>query len=371
MKTSLKHLGLVLSLSLLASCNGVLKLDCNDYEIALNNAIRNNDPDTVRGVLRRRKINIDIFCAEHNTPLLEAVVEGNLEIVRLLLDHGASMGRVPYGAGETPLVAAVLEENLKMVELLLDYGADVNLAVKKGRARRSFCNSQHAEAHATPGIFWGQYHRAPVRYVYHSNTTIEGGSPLIHAAKIGNTEIIKLLLQRKAKINLKDANGRTVFDYKGFYKPAIFLWAVSEGWDYGVQKFLERKEWPVDVLDENKDTALCLAALAGNRKLVKKLIELGAEPDHSNKRGRTPLMCAARSGDLPTVKAIIKEGVHMNAKDDKGWSALRYARYWNKDKNIANYLLEKGIAEYDPVKIAKTVTKDVVLKAAEKAIDKI
>ncbi len=306
-----------------------------------------------------------------NTPLLEAVLKDNLEIVRLLLEHGASMGRLPYGKGETPLVAAVLKKNLEMVELLLDRGADVNLTVKEGRAMRGYCNSQHAEANSTPGIFWGHTYRAPVTsvYLYLSSTQgpIEGGSPLIHAAAAGHTEIIKLLLQRKAKINLKDASRRTVFDYEGFYKPAIFLWAVSEGWDYGVQKFLERKGWPVDVLDENKNTALCLAALAGNRKLVKKLIELGAETDHSNKRGRTPLMCAASSGDLPTVKAIIKGGVRMNTKDNKGWSALKYARSWNKDENIAEYLLENKIAEYDKLKLAEKALMRLGSKVVEKA----
>lgn len=63
---------------------------------------------------------------DHRTVLHYAVLSGNVDIVRLLLNHGANVKFPPEFQKPTPLDFAILRGNVDMVRLLLDAGADVN-----------------------------------------------------------------------------------------------------------------------------------------------------------------------------------------------------------------------------------------------------
>jgi ankyrin repeat protein len=64
-----------------------------------------------------------------STPLYTAAVQGETEIVRLLLEAGADPNRESGGQSEgTPLCAAASWGRTDVVWLLLQHGADPNLA---------------------------------------------------------------------------------------------------------------------------------------------------------------------------------------------------------------------------------------------------
>ncbi len=54
-----------------------------------------------------------------------------------------------------------------------------------------------------------------------------------------------------------------------------------------------------------------------------------------------PLMSAAESGDINTVKALLDKGADANAKDDGGWTALTYAAQKGHTEAV-KLLIEKG-----------------------------
>eukprot|EP00051_Salpingoeca_urceolata_P022480 m.368027 g.368027 ORF g.368027 m.368027 type:complete len:311 (-) comp19976_c0_seq1:2591-3523(-) len=68
--------------------------------------------------------------AQHNiggiTPLHLALSSEDLEMVTLLLSHGADPNTAPTAKGWTPLHICVLRRNAKAMELLLDAGCDLN-----------------------------------------------------------------------------------------------------------------------------------------------------------------------------------------------------------------------------------------------------
>lgn len=66
------------------------------------------------------------------TPLIEATLLGNVELVELLLLHGARAQPSP-GFRHTPLRAACLTANTKLITLLLEKGADPNAQSEGGR----------------------------------------------------------------------------------------------------------------------------------------------------------------------------------------------------------------------------------------------
>ena len=74
------------------------------------------------------------FCSYR--PILAAVSRYHRDVLRLLLDRGASLGRYPHSSepryGGTPLGTASVKGHVEAARLLLDRGADVNLENSQG-----------------------------------------------------------------------------------------------------------------------------------------------------------------------------------------------------------------------------------------------
>jgi ankyrin repeat protein len=89
-----------------------------------------------------------------------------------------------------------------------------------------------------------------------------------------------------------------------------------------------------EMLDTNQDpdragsggkTALMIAAQAGDRDLVARLIEAGADVNARNEHLGTPLMFAATGGSVPVTRALIERGAQVDAVAQLGWTPLLLA----------------------------------------------
>jgi ankyrin repeat protein len=78
--------------------------------------------------------NGDLNCQNYlgETPLLLAIMEGNLSTIELLVEHGADVN-VPDHNGYTPLMYAILINHKDIVEYLLAAGAKGELKNKQGK----------------------------------------------------------------------------------------------------------------------------------------------------------------------------------------------------------------------------------------------
>ena len=72
---------------------------------------------------------VDILNDNQETPLDLTACEGNVEIIRFLIDHGANL-HVTDSNGSTPLHIASQSGQLEAVKLLLRRGADIGLVNK-------------------------------------------------------------------------------------------------------------------------------------------------------------------------------------------------------------------------------------------------
>lgn len=75
-----------------------------------------------------------------------------------------------------------------------------------------------------------------------------------------------------------------------------------------------------------KTTAIQLAAMWSNMRLLTALIAAGANVNVRDERGASPLMWAANRGPLEAVKLLIERGADVKAQDDSGETALGYAK---------------------------------------------
>lgn len=81
-------------------------------------------------------------------------------------------------------------------------------------------------------------------------------------------------------------------------------------------------------------TPLCNAIVKGDLATVKKFIEYGSDVNES-KNGTTPLMLAARYNKVEIIKLLLENGAKLDTKDERGYTALKYAEFSNANEAIA------------------------------------
>ncbi len=82
------------------------------------------------------------------------------------------------------------------------------------------------------------------------------------------------------------------------------------------------------------NTPLCTAIFKGDLATVKKFIEYGADVNEES-NGMTPLMFAARYNKVDIIKYLLERGADKEAKDEKGYTALKYAEFSKSQDALA------------------------------------
>uniref|UniRef100_UPI00398E40F0 death-associated protein kinase 1 isoform X3 n=1 Tax=Pristiophorus japonicus TaxID=55135 RepID=UPI00398E40F0 len=137
-----------------------------------------------------------------------------------------------------------------------------------------------------------------------------GTPPLMVAAGCGNNQILNLLIQKGARIDVQDKSGSNAL-----------YWAARHGHTETL-KFLHRKECPLNVQDKSGETALHVAARYGNVEVVQYLCNVGVNPNLQDRDQETPLHCAAWHGYYAVAKALCEADCAVNIKNKEGETPL-------------------------------------------------
>jgi ankyrin repeat protein len=155
---------------------------------ALHDAVARGHEEVV-GLLLARGAEIGARSASGKTPLHLAAGKGRAGIVRRLLDRGADMAAFS-DEGQTPLHAIAAGGDVPSAELLLDKGADVDV-----RSRPS----------SSP---------AGMPRSLRPNRWAAGGNTPLHLAVLADrSDMVRLLLGRKADPGATNSLGQTPLDY--------------------------------------------------------------------------------------------------------------------------------------------------------------
>ena len=100
-------------------------------EDAIHKAAYHGELQKVRDLLQKGA-NPDARDSFGGTALHAAMFQKNMEVVKVLLEHGCDINAQGTGNGYTPLHDAVWSDNEEAVNLLLDKGAKTNLKGKDG-----------------------------------------------------------------------------------------------------------------------------------------------------------------------------------------------------------------------------------------------
>ncbi len=82
------------------------------------------------------------------------------------------------------------------------------------------------------------------------------------------------------------------------------------------------------------NSPLCSAIVKGDIEAVKKFIQYGSDVNETS-NGMTALMLAARYNQVEIVKLLLKNGAEKEVKDEKGFTALKYAELSNAVGSVA------------------------------------
>lgn len=205
--------------------------------------------------------------------------------------------------------------------------------------------SFHAAAGASDKIAIAAFIDAGINI--NSQNASDGRTPLISAAARGDLEVVKLLVERGADVNVKDKKGYTALFHaiEAMYEEvaqllmdqpnldpnarglngvtALMSYAWRDKTD-AVRKLLDHGA-DVNAQDNDGDAALHGVAKSGNMEILNLLLDKGANPNLKNKLGGTPLMWAAVFGHEAAAQQLLARGADAALKDVDGMTARDWA----------------------------------------------
>ena len=225
--------------------------------------------------------------AAQDLRLVSAAADQDANTVGALVAEGVDVN-TRRADGATALLWATHWDDLDTVDLLLQAGADVNAADDHGVTPL---------ARAAENASFLMVERLLGAGADANAAQTSGLTPLMTAAQTGNLAIVRAILDQGADVNA--ATGETA------------------------------------------STALMWALDAPHPDIVGLLLDRGADPALSTTDGFSPLMFAARRGDIAMAEALIAAGVDLNDTADDGTHALPFAIVSGQDQ-FALFLLEQG-----------------------------
>ncbi|RXN06682.1 caskin-2-like isoform X1 [Labeo rohita] len=198
----------------------------------------------------------------------------------------------------------------------------------------------------------------------------DGFSALHHAALTGTTELLSLLLEAQAVVDIKDSNGMRPLHYAAWQGKAdsvlmllrsgaavnnashdgqIPLHLAAQYGHYDVSEMLLQHQSNPCILNKAKKTPLDLACEFGRAKVAQLLLSSnmvaslleGDRKDGSDSNCNTPLHLAARNGHKDVIRLLLKAGIDIN-RTTKAGTALHEAALYGKTE-VVRLLLENGI----------------------------
>ncbi|CAH8571969.1 unnamed protein product [Schistosoma turkestanicum] len=150
----------------------------------------------------------------------------------------------------------------------------------------------------------------------------------LRAARAGNLEKLRELLNKITDINVSNTNGLN----------ALHL-ACKEGKTDVVKELLSRGA-SVHLITRKGNTALHIASLAGHLEIVQLLVDYGADVNAQSQNGFTPLYMSAQENHVEVVQYLLDKSANQALSTEDGFTPLAVALQQGHDR-VITLLLER------------------------------
>ena len=286
------------------------------------------------------------------TSLHLAAWNGNLEVAKLLVQHGAeidaktnytgigifvdfdeTMNDLTQGLNQsTPLHFAARNGHLEIVKLLIQHGANLT-------ATNVYYDNDWK--HTPADLAAQKGHFEVVDFLLQTEWTNNGLPGYLRilpslsiAACFGYLEILDLMLQNGYDVNIESQYN---------HETPLHIAAQSEKFE--IAKFLLQNNADANAKTGYDLTPLHQVALNGDFEIAELLLQNGAEVDAKSKDKETPLHTASDMAYPKVVEVLLKYGARKDLKDSSGKTPLDLAR-----GGLANgRFFEEGSIDYQEI----------------------
>jgi len=282
----------------------------NNINNSINNSnlsnSNNENHDTVNNIYsndnKKRQDN------NQDSPLMYAIQEESLPLIKLLIDYGADVNFTLHG-GISPLIRAVQKNSIPMVELLLHRGAKVNIT-----------DGLWEYSSLIYAIEEDSLSMAKLLIDHGANVNYGRGTLLRAAIKQKSVSILQLLLENGAKVN----------------EIAIIMYAVRVG-DLEIFKYLYPYTANINFNDRYDSNSLIKSIdKSGKTEIFEYLLKHNLN-DVSDKIVKNIIF----NNQLDLLKILMDNNFDINFRDDEGNTLLVYA-IKNCNKPMVDYLINIG-----------------------------
>jgi ankyrin repeat protein len=240
---------------------------------------------------------LSLACIDGVTPLMVAAWGGHLEALRLLLRRGAALDAVVPSTGGTAFHGACNGNQPECAEALMRAGCDVSLKDLEGLTGWEVAEGKdHAKVVARLRVALAE-------------------TTLVISAEKGDAAVVARLLAEGADPNT---------------------------WVQRCQPMAGVVEPPTGraVTHTSSTTALVAAAHCGQLEVARLLMDGGADPSRPTGDGDTPLMLAAGHGRLEVLQLLLARGANLDmAHGMQGTTAFHFACFGNQPDCVAALVL--------------------------------
>ncbi|MFN8575858.1 MAG: ankyrin repeat domain-containing protein [Candidatus Sericytochromatia bacterium] len=186
----------------------------------------------------------------------------------------------------------------------------------------------------------------------------------LKASEEGNLNIVIELIDSGADINSVDSRGRNCLLFAAFsdnfelikylteiqklpvnsidhYSNSPLIISASKGCNLKIIKYLVENGANTNLENNMAKNALTFAAEKNNLEVIKFLIEKGSKVADKTNRGVIPLIYSIKNNNFELVKILVENGAEINKTDEDGKTPLMYAA-WEENFQIIKYLYENG-----------------------------
>ena len=325
--------------------------------------------DEVRTLLKQ---GADVNAAQGDglTALHWAALKGDVELAQMLVYAGANLKATTRLDAFTPLLMAAKDGDAAMVEALVTAGADTNAATTNGTTPLMFASAS-GSVKAVETLL---SHGAKVNATEHAREE----TPLIFAAASGRTDVIRALVAHgadvKATTKVVDSSAYSKEELERFAAFAATGAPPNSGVRQGepaapaaaaAREAAPKPEGapkPEANAEEGKEPAnqpnaaranqargpQAAAGRGGRGGPPRKALVAGVSRQYlynelvGKMGGISPLLIAARQGDLDSVKALLDAGADVNAVSAGDHTSPLLISIINGRYDLAKFLLDKG-----------------------------